>query len=619
MSYNGNTVVGEYKTPDGSTASHGEQIGTDTIAEKLVESIQPKLEDFHVERNSDVILFRYTGGELNDFSITVSDGDGGANILCFTDQVGDIGKLSRFAPHDYVVKVTGADNSEADDWYLRFDKHNKSTGLDGEGLWIETVAPDVEYKLDQNTMPRVIRKDDNGDFIIEKGEWEGRRVGDKKTNPDPSFIGNKIKDLALFQGRLVILAGHHVVMSRTNQHLDFWKNSATQLVDDDVIDVSSATRKSAPIMCRAVPHNRDLVIFAESAQFVVFGRNAITPKNTSLVLTTTYEANLKASPAPAGKNVFYAVHYGGFCGIKEFYTEGEVDINASRPITSHCTQYLEGDATLLSTSTNFDLLLVHTNKSKRVVYAYEYLWLGDEKVQSAWSKWVFEHDVLFSCFIADTIYLVCSEESGRAILLSLRLDRFKDNGNYQVHLDHKIYVRDVELTLNLPEYYGDTEHVVAVQGDGCPNPGMLAPVDRVVGKTLFLTNSLNGGTVICGLPYKSETTLTPPVIRDSSGEPITTGTLSVHHYSVHLVDSGYSVFTIQDDYEGDTDLYEDARLVGDSDNTVGVPAVDTFSTTVPFLRDTSHSLLKISSDRHTPLRVAQVSWKGSYIKRGTHI
>ena len=97
-----------------------------------------------------------------------------------------------------------------------------------------------QYKFDLNTMPFVLTYDD-GDFSLNKGAWVERKVGTLVSNPDPTFVGNKIKDVSSFQGRLVFVAGSNVITSKTNRKIygtKFWKMEATVSFNDCISSVS---------------------------------------------------------------------------------------------------------------------------------------------------------------------------------------------------------------------------------------------------------------------------------------------------------------------------------------------------------------------------------------------
>lgn len=615
--------IGEYTTPNGSTSSHIENIATTYIADQLNTSLNAATDSTDTEVlfsdylkttiKSDVILIEWINeANAHKLDITVEDGDGAANIFSVTNKVGDVGKLPRFAPDKYVVQITGVTNDYIDDWYLQFEQ--EESGFGNEGLWVECVAPDIPYKFDLTTMPHVI-VEDGDNFAVEVGEWLERRVGDEETNPDPSFVGSTIQDLSSFQGRLVFLSGANVILSRTDEYEEFWMQSATTLSDYDPIDISSSALRSTPIMRRAIPHNRDLVIFSDTAQFIIFGRNAITPSNTSLVLTTSYEADLSASPVPSEKNVFYAITYGRYTGVKEFFTEGDADINASRPVTSHCTQYIDGTIQSMATSTNFNLLLCKTDTSTTDLYAYEFLWINNEKVQSAWSKWIMPWEVLHIFFIKNVIYFI--RRMGTWVCIDkMEMDRTKDNSFYQTHLDSRVYVDNVNTVMS--KLY-DADDLVYIQGEGCPNPGLVAKIESETTDSVVFHRDMGGGTIIMGRRYLSRYIPTRPFVLDRNENPIGTGRLTVSRFVVSHQDSGQYEAKVTSQYYDDVITRFSGLVLNSLDNLVGIPAVDTGMFTVPFMHDADLAKVEFYTDSAMPMRMLHIEWIGDYIKSGTRI
>lgn len=559
---------------------------------------------------------------LNNLSLSMGDSAGGeSSVYTHKGKTKSTSTLTRFGMHNFVVKISGTANAESDDFWVRFQRNDEVEGYTvGPGVWIESVAPDVEYQLDSSTMPRRIVQGDDGSLTIERVAWVDREVGDDLTNPIPSFIGHTINDIAYFQGRLVFLSGANVIMSRSHDVTNFWKNSATQLVDDDVIDISSATTTSTPVMQKAVPHARDLVIFSDLAQFIVFGRSAITPGTATLVLTTTYEANTTAAPVAAGKNIFYATDYGRYTGIKEFYTDQDVDINASRPITAHCTQYLKGPIKHLATSTNFDMLLAQTSEDSGTVYLYEYIWINEEKRQSAWSKWIFDKQkVRYFYFDNDQIIFVIEDPDGFILIERIQLDRPDDGVGFQVHLDNKMYIKDVNFNLVIPNELQAFDNFIFVQGDGCPDPGLEVTMESFDGLAGVTQHDMLGGTVIVGTPYTSFTKFTKPVIRDADGRAVSTITLSVHHFEVITHSTGYMEAVTTSLYHDDTVYSNTGWIIDSAQNALSIEPVISQTWVIPFMQDVDLANLTLRTDRYTPMRITQISWKGNLIKQGQHL
>jgi hypothetical protein len=409
-------------------------------------------------------------------------------------------------------------------------------------------------------------------------------------------------------------------MSRTNKPLDFWIETATGQTDTDAIDIES-TAKGVSKMLRVLPHNRDLVVFADNAQFIVFGRNSLTPSNSSLVLTTAFESNLDAAPVPAGRNIFFGINYGNFTGIREFYTEGSQDINDSRPITQHVLKYINGRVRHMASTSNFDTLLVQAG-SDTTIYSYEYIWVDDQKLQSSWSKWELPNEVVYFFFVESIIYIVSRIEDD-FILEKLDLDMQNDPGlTYQVKLDRKIIAEavDTEIVDLLPNM-PDIDDMLFVQGEDCPHPGLRVLVEDYDAGTNTITfaTDMEGGNVICGQKYRSSYKPTMPFVRDADGQKVTTGKLVISKFDISTKDTGILETIKSTPYTDDVQMRFTGRIVGNPSTVVGEAAITDEIHTLPIRDNADYAEVELFTDSHLPLTMLDIEWVGQYTKRGKRI
>jgi len=630
----GKVITASYTAPDGGSAAHSAQITTDYIATQLETNLRAHgtfAANFSVTRSSDVLYIKKTSSVTTEpFKVTIADGDGGENMKVVNNTIKNANSLPRYAPHGYVVTVEGVD-VDSDDWYVEFVAETDSSGnlpATGEGfgrngVWAECVGPGVKYKFDLETMPHVLEYDfDTEEFTFSAGAWEDRAAGDEDSNKNPSFIGRTVEDLAYFQGRLVLLSGPATIMSRTDKPYNFWLNSATILADSDRIDIQS-TAKGVRKMLRAIPHNRDLVVFANKGQFIVFGRNAITPKNSALVLTTNFEADMSASPVPAGRNIFFAFKFGNFTGIREFFTQDAQDANDARPITQHVNKYLEGAVESLTTTSNFDILLVQTTVGLETIYLYEYTWIDEKKVQSSWSRWIMPNHVIHT-FITESEISLITKKDNTYILNKIDLDLLADEGlTYNVRLDRKIFIPAVETTIvapyDVPE--ADPEDLIFIQGEGCPTPGLRAWVESYDAGTDTYTfdRDMEEGTIIVGIPYRSSYIPTNPDVKDSDGVRISTGSLKVSKFLANCKETGKIFARVFSRFFDDRTVEYTARFVGDPLTHVGEAAITDATYTVPFRENVDNAEVEFYSDSHLPFTISDIQWRGQYTKKGKRI
>lgn len=649
------TTIGMYRPPDGSAAPMVNFIRTTHIAQRLFEAMTsaagnvPDIDGagsylqktgalagagWTVTRFEDCIWIRKNSSGV-EFTLSASDDAGNVNLKTTTDTVPDIADMPRIAPHGYLLRVATETDPE-EDMFLEFivegwakDDGNTGTGFGLPGYWQETISGAVNYEMDTSTLPHVLEYDpETNTFELRRGTWKDRSVGTEGSNPDPSFIGNPINDISTFQSRLVFLSGSFVCMSRTNRFEDFWMGSASQLVDTDPIDISS-TAVEASTMLAAIPHNRDLVIFSQKGQFVVFGRSALTPANATLVLTTAFEAELNAKPVPSGRNVFFATNYGRFTGVREFYTEGGTDINDTRPITQHIKKYIVGRVNRMIASSNYDTLLVQTMQDRDIIYVYQYIWNDSEKIQSSWSKWFLPSESVYMFFDEELIYFVLRKQTDAGMehfLYRMSLDVYSADGvDYPIYLDSRFDVTDCYTSFVLPFDRLYTEELIAVQGLNCPNPGLAVPIKSVTFDAandyyvVELRYSMEGGNIIVGIPFESSYRPTMPLIKDKDGVVMATAKLKVKKFICTLDQTGDINAQVLSKY-GDGDVVSfQGRIVGAPDNIIGSPALSDDKFDVPFRMQTDQADVRLFTKRHLPMTILDIEWVGQFTKRGQRI
>ena len=97
---------------------------------------------------------------------------------------------------------------------------------------------------------------------------DDRDVGDEITNPTPSFVGSKIRNMFFFRNRFGFLSGGNVILSKAGSFYDFWNASAMIAAADDPIDISASSTK--PVFLNYVKtSSAGLVMFSDTEQFLL--------------------------------------------------------------------------------------------------------------------------------------------------------------------------------------------------------------------------------------------------------------------------------------------------------------------------------------------------------------
>lgn len=572
--------------------------------------------------------------------VAEAESDNGA-LSVVSAEAESIADLPNIAPHGLVVKITGG-TSTIDDFYMR-SVHDgvspdaaRTTQL-AEAHWIEIANPDDLNEIDPDTMPHGLIRMPDGTFhfapfdgvdrtdpslnVVPNPIWADRLAGDDTTNADPSFIGNAINGITSFQGRLIFLAGEALVASTIDDVFDFWKKSATTLIDSDRIDLTANTDKVA-ILKQAVQHNRNLVVFSESAQFIISGRQAFTPTSASITQTTVFDADLNAEPEANGQNVLFGINYGNFAGVREFFTDSEFDSDNAEPITRQVERFLPGRVTEFAASTDYNAVVVTTDSSP-LLFLYQYLWAGTEKVQSAWSQWDMTDSVEHVFFVQSALYLVKRTDANVYYLTSVDMRDITPTGlPANVYLDIQTVLTSTVDEVTLPADYpvSGFSTLVAVQGPGCPNPGLRILITDRTGDVLTLAEDMQGGDVYVGVRYTSQYVPTFPQVKDRNGVTIGTGDLHLQQYIVTFTETG-ALQLHADSIYNETYLLEDytGRTANALSNLLGSQPIVDDTLEVPFRFLAHEADLRVESDSHLPFRLTEIEWVGKYTKRGRRV
>ncbi len=383
------TTAASFKTPDGGSAEHVEQIRTERIASELYSKLQQwsGVGDYEIQRDGTSIFIERRDG--TSFTVTTTDGAKGKDLVAIKNKVSSTDLLPSRAPAGYKVQVWPTGSKPESRYWLQAEP--KEGNLVS---WKETIAADVLLGFDKDTMPYIIERtgiiDGIAQFTIRQGDWEDRKVGDDLTNPMPSFIDEEVPQtiggMFMVQNRLCFTAGEAVIASRTSYFFDFFRYTVISALATDPFDIFSDASEVYQLK-HAVTLDGATVLFSDKSQFILPGDKPLEKSNALLKPVTTFEVNNKVKPVATGESVMFATNDGAYSGVREFYTDSYSDTKKAQAITSHVNKLIEGNITNMAASTNVNRLLVTTDKYRNIIYCYDWLWQGTDRVQSAWHVW----------------------------------------------------------------------------------------------------------------------------------------------------------------------------------------------------------------------------------------
>ena len=459
------------------------------------------------------------------------------------------------------IKVKGNADSGADDFYVKFKADSiedegfttttPSSGVElmvpnvGRGSWVETVGEATSSGLNNTTLPYSLVNDNTNQFLLRPTSYASLQVGDLTSNPNPSFVGNKISNMFFYKNRLGFVSSDNVSMSEAGLGLlnnanqisfNFYRISVRSLLDSDPIDVTVAGPKVVDIQS-AIGFQENLILFSNNSQFALKGGNLLTPSSISITPITNFESNIKVEPIPLGSYIYFPFNRSSFTGIQEFIVTSNTDNYDAAEITEHVPIYIPKDITHIIGSSSEDIIAVLASSTPKVVYIYKYFWSGNKKIVSSWSKFTFDFDVNSMDIFEGVMYIVGTKESKTHLLkLNLQTAVIDQGVTYNTLLDMRRevvmgasgnvdpsstndFVRSTTSTTVVPLEYtassGDTIEVYDDEG----NKLTLTDTIPLSGTATQVTlSSAHTGTIYVGLPYTMKYTFTNPFIKLPAGQ-----------------------------------------------------------------------------------------------------
>ena len=352
------------------------------------------------------------------------------------------------APPGMLIKITGVDYSEDNDYYVKFEN----------GRWVETIGFSQNFTINASTMPHIL-VDMGSYFEFKKAPWAQGKVGDAHTNPPPEFLNNPITGIFQYRNRLGLMAGDVVALSEAAEFFNFFRTTVLVLKDSDPIFIT-ASINGAPTLRHAVTFNEDIILFSDRAQYRLVAPDILSPATAAINVITQYRTDPDIPPVSAGNNIFFANKELGSAAVYEYYIDSDTGNKNAMCVTSHVPRYIPDSVSNMTCSPALGLLALHERNAAEL-YLYKYYWAGSDKLQSAWFKFIFDESIRIrgTCFIDDLLYVLYRDNSTG--LWSFGSLDFSDTRPSSEHLDltrlpytatytfSRFYVRDKQNG-NLP-------------------------------------------------------------------------------------------------------------------------------------------------------------------------
>jgi hypothetical protein len=314
-----------------------------------------------------------------------------------------------------------------------------------------------------------------------------------------------------------------------------------------------------------------------------------------------------------GSSLAFPTSRGGFSAISEYFIR-EDQMAYVNENTRHVSHYIKGNVTNMSVSPISDSLIVQTDDDAKVLYFYQWYWQGNEKVQSAWSKWTFGSDVISANFVKDVLYLIMQSPTGtmnpELYKIVLTAGDMDDGGTYKTTLDRRAVFPNhasAELTLDYTIEKGTMQAVTA--------DGHVLTIESQTANTITLSKAVDSQDVYVGEVYDSQVEFTRPVMRSRYKENVDLkARLQIQEYTLYHEDTGYfKVKVYPRSYTETPYEYEMDNPLGGI--TIGSPSISSKGFRIPVRANARDMKLVLHNDSHLPHHLVSAEWSASYNPR----
>lgn len=401
-----------------------------------------------------------------------------------------------------------------------------------ESRWTKVAAPlQPDAAPDPTTMPITLVRTAADAFDLNLSTWDSRLDGDEFTNPIPDMFDgtNTLADIALHRNRFVLLAGEHLLFTRTNDLYDVFIEDTAEIADDDPIAVTiggdSAVRGSSLAAFR-----KALKVFTESAvQFDVGTPESLTPTTVQVTIAGRVRT-IDTEPGLTGNRLYFLASADDATALMEArYDDLAISLEPQN-VSEHVPQLLSSTAKRIVSHEASGLTFVLPAVGDSID-VYRTSFLDQSRRQSAWTTIDFDNtiQIIDIAVLGDYLYLFTTAAGYEYVIERISLGR-EDAGTapFTAHLDRRevltgtlIGGTETEFTLSVAAQGSTINTYVEEDGtwgiaDGNWKYGTAGGAST--DDDIRIPGDLTGQSIILGRYFQSEFTLSRPYLRDERGQ-----------------------------------------------------------------------------------------------------
>lgn len=534
-------------------------------------------------------------------------------------------------------------------YYLKFVRSDGPGNDFGQGTWIENpaqvVTPTKLFMLGRyhSDGVRFCIAGTPAELHTVSGrdvpEYASSNSGDlSQVSNKPYFLDHPISCITMFHDRLVVVSNGVVAMSRSGDYFNFFRKSATTLLDDDPIEIYAVGAEDDRIT-RAILYNKDLLLLGIRNQYVISGRQLVNPRTTTISAAASGHGAGYARPAASGNLLFYGRSKSArgetpspFVGaVAQFQLGVFIDTPETYSVTTQIDKYIKGRPIELATLAAPTCLFVRTDGYDNGVYVYSFIDQPGTQARQfdSWSRWEWDKRVgnLIGITTFDTNMLAFTlKDDGSSLWFAVEefnmdsrvrdapyFDSYRSytravQGGQEGNYFHFRYTDEMKMKLGVALDKTSGRFMVGVE---------WARVDEM--KRKFGEPLLNASAQV-GIKYNSWFDITPPFLRDSNGRAVLSGNLTIQLYRVQVTDTGgFDAMLIRNNLPETAVVRFRGHVSGRSSAKVGYQPITTTTIAVPVGANNLRHRLRFCSKDWLPFTVTSLEWSGQYFNNARRV
>ncbi len=634
-----------YQPASGAASADATGVGTDVIAKGIYDGTI--VSGSGAVHNGDLLTDLTTGGftvqllgslvyishPTLDFTVTVTDDQGGTAMTVLKGSVQNFSDLPEYALDGFVVRVAQSSAGANSDFFVQFqgDASLKT------GVWKECLAPGAALGLDAATMPCLLQNV-SGTWHLKAGPWLQREVGDSTLVPDPQFIGDQVTDLTWWRGRLGIISNAGPALSASDSPYKYYTTTLTAALDSDAIFLQNPAKRNAYFKA-GLTFDLRFMVFADKVQAIVSSAGTVAASQTRIDELSDADYT-DAVPVQASNHKLY------FCAPRTSYmTVFEMAIDRlsglalaeelSTAVPTYLPATLDRAATLKT-----DYMTVYCTSGASQAYVHSYRHAQQQAVQNAFYKWNFPWNVCGHYIKNAIAYWLMEDSAGAFYVFTQDLSPNRlDPGSSAVLtcLDGRI----TEAALATPSYSGgNTTFVLPYASDSViasvRHPatttypeGYLPTIVSVVSSFDMSSGGLTHITLqgdwrsvplFFGIPYSSYFIPNKWYVVSADGKPQHTGELTLRRLKVDVAAFSYLRAEVTIKGRPTRSFVYAGTYAGDTETGIGEPNVSEARTlTFSINGKAKDTTVKFINDTHLGFKMAGYEWWGEWTPRARRL